>query len=34
VLPFAGRSGFVPEAWCPECAFYKVKRKATRPNET
>lgn len=28
VLPFAGRNGFVPDAWCTECAFYKVKRKA------
>ena len=34
VLPFAGKEGFVAESWCPECAFYKVKRKATRPNET
>jgi hypothetical protein len=26
VLPFAGTSGFNPEAWCPECAFYKLRR--------
>ena len=26
VLPFAGRNGFNAEAWCPECAFFKVKR--------
>ena len=26
VLPFAGKNGFKPEAWCPECALYKVKR--------
>jgi hypothetical protein len=26
VLPFAGKEGFNPEAWCPECAFYKVRR--------
>ena len=26
VLPFAGRNGFNSEAWCPECAFFKVKR--------
>ena len=33
VLPFAGRNGFVPDSWCPECAFYKVKRKAARPSD-
>jgi hypothetical protein len=26
VLPMAGTTGFDPEAWCPECAFYKVRR--------
>jgi len=26
VLPFAGREGFVPESWCPDCAFYKLRR--------
>ena len=26
VLPFAGREGFKPESWCPECAFYKLRR--------
>ena len=26
VLPFAGRNGFNPEAWCPDCSFFKVKR--------
>jgi hypothetical protein len=31
VLPFAGRHGFTPDAWCPGCAFFKVKRKAARP---
>jgi hypothetical protein len=22
----AGTNGFDPEAWCPDCAFYKVRR--------
>jgi hypothetical protein len=22
----AGTTGFDAEAWCPECAFYKVRR--------
>jgi hypothetical protein len=26
VLPIAGVSGFDPEAWCPDCTFYKVRR--------
>ena len=26
VLPFAGKGGFNPESWCPECEFFKVKR--------
>ena len=26
VLPFAGKEGFKPESWCPECAFYKLRR--------
>ena len=26
VQPMAGTSGFDPEAWCPDCAFYKVRR--------
>jgi hypothetical protein len=30
VLPFAGRISFNPEAWCPDCKFYKVKRKVKK----
>jgi hypothetical protein len=26
VQPFAGTSGFNPEAWCPDCKFFKVRR--------
>ena len=26
VLPYAGMNGFVPEAWCHDCTFYKVRR--------
>ena len=26
VLPFAGKDGFVAESWCPECAYYKLRR--------
>ena len=26
VLPMAGTSGFDPQAWCPDCQFYKLRR--------
>ena len=26
VLPYAGKRGFDPEAWCPDCALYKLRR--------
>jgi len=26
VLPFAGKEGFNPDSWCPECSFYKLRR--------
>ena len=26
VLPLSGKDGFNPEAWCPDCAFFKVRR--------
>jgi hypothetical protein len=26
VLPMAGKEGFNPDAWCPDCAFYKLRR--------
>lgn len=26
VLPFAGKDGFAAESWCPDCAFYKLRR--------
>jgi hypothetical protein len=26
VLPFAGKEGFAADSWCPECAFYKLRR--------
>jgi hypothetical protein len=26
VLPFAGKEGFNADSWCPDCAFYKLRR--------
>ena len=35
VLPIAGTSGFDPEAWCPDCTLYKLRRtpKKRDPDE-
>ena len=30
VLPLAGTNGFNPNAWCPDCEFYKLRRKSRR----
>ncbi len=26
VKPYAGMQGFDPDAWCPECQYYKLRR--------
>lgn len=26
VLPMAGKTGFNPESWCPDCEHFKVRR--------
>ena len=26
VLPFSGKDGFVADSWCPDCAFFKLRR--------
>ena len=31
VLPIAGTS-FNPDAWCPDCAFYKLRRTPKKRN--
>jgi hypothetical protein len=36
VLPYAGKGGFDPKAWCPDCTLYKLRRtpkKQQRPEE-
>jgi hypothetical protein len=35
VLPMAGTTGFDPQAWCPDCSFYKLRRtpKKRSPEE-
>jgi hypothetical protein len=36
VLPLTGIKGFDPDAWCPDCRFYKVRRvpkKRTEPDD-
>ena len=26
VKPYAGTAGFDPDAWCPDCQYYKLRR--------
>ena len=35
VKPYAGTTGFDPDAWCPECQYYKLRRapKKRNPND-
>ena len=32
VKPYAGTTGFDAEAWCPECAYYKLRRVPKKRN--
>ena len=32
VQPMAGTTGFDAEAWCPDCAFYTVRRVPKKKN--
>ena len=34
VLPFAGKEGFVPDSWCPDCAYYKLRRTPKKRDYT
>jgi hypothetical protein len=31
VLPIAGTSSFDAEAWCPDCAYFKLRRTPKKP---
>jgi hypothetical protein len=35
VKPYAGTTGFDPDAWCPDCQYYKLRRspKKRTPGE-
>jgi hypothetical protein len=33
VLPMAGATGFSPESWCTDCAYYKAKRVPRKREE-
>ena len=33
VLPLTGTRGFDPEAWCPDCAFFKLRRTPRKSTE-
>ena len=32
VKPYAGTTGFDPEAWCVECQYYKLRRAPKKRN--
>jgi hypothetical protein len=32
VKPYAGSASFDPEAWCPECQYYKLRRAPKKRN--
>jgi hypothetical protein len=32
VKPYAGTTGFDPEAWCPDCGYYKLRRVPKKRN--
>ena len=31
VKPYAGTAGFDPDAWCPDCEHYKLRRTPRKP---
>lgn len=31
VLPMAGTAAFNPDAWCPDCGLYKLRRIVKKP---
>jgi hypothetical protein len=33
VLPMAGTTGFVADAWCPDCEYFKAKRTPRKREE-
>jgi hypothetical protein len=33
VLPIAGSTSFDPEAWCPDCSFFKLRRTPKKREE-
>jgi hypothetical protein len=34
VKPYAGTAGFDPDAWCPECQYYKLRRAPKKKDKT
>ena len=33
VLPIAGSTSFDPQAWCPDCAYFKLRRTPKKREE-
>lgn len=34
VKPYAGTTGFDPDAWCPDCQYYKLRRSPKKKPAT
>ena len=34
VKPYAGTAGFDPDAWCPECQYYKLRRAPKKKDKS
>ncbi len=34
VKPYAGTTGFDPDAWCPECQYYKLRRAPKKKDKS
>jgi hypothetical protein len=34
VKPYAGTQSFDPDAWCPDCAYYKLRRAPKKRDRT
>ena len=30
VMPYAGKTGFTPESWCPDCTLFKPRRNTKK----
>ena len=34
VMPYAGKKGFAPEPWCPDCTLFKLRRNTKKQSDS